>query len=100
MRLSRAHIAAAVAAVLLLMLQFGIWFGEYGIFAKRAAAEYTQQLQQTNQVTRRENRSLLAEVHDLRHGHQLLEEKAREDLGLVREGETLFLFHDRGHAPR
>lgn len=98
MKFSSAQVAAVIALLLLLMLQYGVWFGENGVLAKRDAQHHTQQLQQANQVTLRENRRLLAEVHDLRTGHQLLEEKAREDLGLVREGETLFLFYDRGQA--
>lgn len=100
MRVSRAHIAAGIALLSLLMLQYGIWWGEYGVLAKRGVQQQTEQLRQTNQIVLRENRSLSAEVHDLRRGHQLLEERAREDLGLVREGETLFLFYDRGQVPR
>ena len=36
------------------------------------------------------NKALVAEVMDLKHGLDAIEERARSELGMVKEGETFF----------
>lgn len=84
----------AVPVLLLLILQYRIWLDDTGIVASRALEQRIAKLHEDNEVKQSENDALMAEVHDLRTGTSLLEEKAREDLGLVREGESFILFVD------
>ncbi|MCA6061402.1 septum formation initiator family protein [Thalassolituus sp. ST750PaO-4] len=83
-----------VLPVLLLLLQYRIWLDDSGVVASRQLQQRIALLREDNEVQQSENDALLAEVEDLRHGQTLLEEKAREDLGLVRDGETFILFVD------
>ena len=87
-----------VPAFLLVVLQYRIWFDDSGVIATRSLQHSISALHQDNEVQRSENESLLAEVMDLRAGTSILEEKAREELGLVREGETFILFVDPAPA--
>lgn len=55
--------------------------------------EYQQQLEQLqNQVQAKKERndSLYAEVLDLRKGQEAIEERARHDLGMIKDDETFF----------
>ena len=81
--------------VLLLMTQYRLWVGE-GSFAEvtRLERELNEQ-QQKNIALERENRHLLREVRSLKEGTDGVEAKARYDLGLIKEGETLFIFLDQ-----
>ncbi|HEY8568673.1 FtsB family cell division protein, partial [Microbulbifer sp.] len=51
--------------------------------------------QHKNTALERENRQLLREVRSLKEGTDGVEAKARYDLGLIKEGETLFIFLDQ-----
>jgi len=84
----------AVPVFLLLTLQYRIWFDDSGIIATRSLQHSIAQLHQDNEVQQSENESLIEEVMDLRAGTSILEEKAREELGLVRKGETFILLVD------
>ncbi|WP_226704191.1 septum formation initiator family protein [Microbulbifer elongatus] len=85
----------AILTVLLLMTQYRLWVGE-GSFAEvtRLERELNEQ-QQKNTALARENRHLLREVRSLKEGTDGVEAKARYDLGLIKEGETLFIFLDQ-----
>ena len=83
-----------IPAALLLILLYRLWFDDTGLIASEKLQQEIEQLQQDNEVQQDQNDSLLAEVKDLKTGNEILEEKAREDLGLVREGETFILFVD------
>lgn len=80
--------------VLLLIAQYHLWFDDTGYFARKALRQQIAQLEQDNNVHQAENEFLLAEVQELRNGTELLEEKAREELGLIKEGETFILFDE------
>jgi len=86
------HIWTAVAVLLLLILQYRLWFDDSGVIANRALERQIDALQQSNEKHAADNHALLNEVVDLRTGNALLEETAREELGLVKEGETFILF--------
>lgn len=76
--------------VLLIILQVKLWFGDHGLFrlwSLRGAIENQQQ--QNNDLMQR-NEKLHAEVEELKEGKEALEERARSQLGFIREGETFY----------
>ena len=80
----------AVLAVLL----FRFWFSESGWFAVRdLEANVEAQLRQTADLAQR-NRVLAAEVVTMKEGNEIVESRARTDLGMVAEGETFYVVVD------
>ena len=75
-------------AVLFIILQFQLWVGE-GSFAEVNALDNKNEALKRELVRRREvNNRLAAEVVDLKSGKEAVEERARNELGMIREGET------------
>lgn len=83
--------------VLLLIVQYRLWFDDTGLVASKTLKQQIAALEQDNNVHQAENDFLLAEVMELRQGTELLEEKAREELGLIKEGEVFILFDEGRH---
>lgn len=82
-----------IAALLLILLglQYRLWAGP-GSFAhidrlERAIAAQDEE----NEVLEERNRLLYGEVDELKTGLDAVEERARGELGLIREGETFYL---------
>ena len=79
--------------VLLLLLgglQYRLWVGN-GSLAQ--VADLTQQIadqQAENQALLERNRVMDAEVMELKKGMETVEERARHELGMVKDGETLY----------
>ena len=83
--------------VLLGYLQYRLWAAEGGyVDVARLNKEIARQ-ERENAGLRERNRVLLAEVESLREGVDTLEERARTDMGMVKEGETFFLFLKDNH---
>jgi cell division protein FtsB len=81
---------AASLLVLLVMLQYRLWLGDGGMReVARLRAEIEQQ-QAENESLRERNRTLAAEVQDLKKGTTAIEERARTDLGMVGQRETFY----------
>lgn len=81
----------AIMVVLILLLQVRLWVGE-GSFAQVWALEQSiaeQKSENRDLATR--NERLYAEVLNLRNEQGAVEERARMNLGLIREDETFFL---------
>jgi cell division protein FtsB len=76
--------------LLLLLLQYRLWFAE-GSLAElhRLKAEVAQQ-QALNETLRVRNDRLEEEVLELQQGLETVEERARRDLGMIREGEVYY----------
>jgi len=79
-----------VLLVLLLFLQYRLWVGE-GSLAEVSSLkrEIEEQARELVQLKDR-NRALEAEVEDLRNGLEAVEERARSELGLVKDGEVFY----------
>jgi cell division protein FtsB len=77
-------------ALLILLLQYRLWVGE-GSFAEVAnlKREIATQHHELGRLRER-NRALQAEVDDLRHGLEAIEERARSELGMIKEGEVFY----------
>jgi len=83
------YLAAALLA-LLVLLQYRLWLGEGGMReVGRLRAEIATQRQE-NENLRERNRTLAAEVQDLKKGTVAIEERARTDLGMIGKAETFY----------
>lgn len=81
---------AAALLILLVLLQYRLWFGDAGVReVNRLQAEIEHQKVE-NELLRERNRTLAAEVQDLKKGTTAIEERARTDLGMVGPRETFF----------
>jgi len=76
-----------VLLLLLAALQLKMWFGEGGYRDVQRLAQRVEEQARENEMLARRNRELQAEVEDLRQGLEAVEERARSELGLIREGE-------------
>lgn len=81
----------AVFALLLAGVQYRLWFGEGGISQYRRLQEQIAEQRGENERLQERNRVMEAEVLELKQGMETVEERARQELGMVREGETLYL---------
>ena len=75
---------------MLMVLQYRLWVGE-GSLAELYLLKEDIELQKAElQLMRRRNQALQAEVNDLKKGLEAIEERARNDLGMIREGEIFY----------
>ena len=73
---------------LVALLQYPLWLGKGGWLK---VWEYDRQLQQQKEVTKKleiRNAGLDAEVRDLKQGYEAIEERARFELGMIKQDET------------
>ena len=83
-------VLAAALVVLLSLLQYRLWLGEGGMREVRRLRAEIQAQRDENQQLKERNRTLAAEVVDLKKGTVAIEERARTDLGMVGKGETFY----------
>jgi cell division protein FtsB len=79
-----------VLLVLLAYLQYRLWAGDGGLLDVWELHQEVEALRLENAQLRERNAALNAEVLDLKQGLDAIEEHAREDLGMVKEGETFY----------
>ena len=76
--------------MLLLYLQYQLWIGDGSLQDVWELHKEVELQRQENIELRERNAALEAEVTDLQQGLDAIEEHAREDLGMVKEGETFY----------
>lgn len=81
----------AVLIVLLIGLQYRLWIGEGSLAHNVALQKEINRQKEENARLIERNKLLEAEVAALKNGYDAIEEKARNDLGMIREDETLFM---------
>ncbi|GEM76473.1 cell division protein FtsB [Vibrio sagamiensis NBRC 104589] len=81
-----------VLALLLLFawLQYTLWFGKNGVSDYYAVKDEIEVQQQVNSKLQSRNNEMFAEIDDLRQGLDAIEERARHELGLVKDEETFY----------
>lgn len=79
-----------VALILLTGLQYRLWVGEGSLAQVTQLKQEISEQAQVNEQLFERNRVLSAEVKELKQGLETVEERARHELGMIREGETLF----------
>jgi len=84
------RLITAVLILFLVLLQYRLWFGKNSVPDYLALEEeVTRQLVNNNKLKQR-NKLLYADTDDLKSGTEAIEERARHELGMIKEGETFF----------
>ena len=76
--------------VLLLLLQYSLWFGNGGLLRVWQLNQSVEAQKAENARLKERNEALEAEVRDLKKGLEAIEERARTDLGMIKKDETFF----------
>ncbi|MEM6707552.1 MAG: septum formation initiator family protein [Pseudomonadota bacterium] len=84
------RILSLVLLTTLLALQYRFWFGDVGRFTQERLAEDIVEKKRELESLVARNDSLRAEVLLLKSDDAALEARARQDLGLVKDGETFY----------
>jgi cell division protein FtsB len=81
---------AVVLAVLLLAIQWPLWFGRGGWLRVWDLQRQLESQRSTNSELDARNLAFAAELRSLEQGREAVEERAREDLHLMRADEVFF----------
>ena len=77
-------------AALLIALQARLWFGDGSVPEVWRLEEAIAAQQAENRRLAERNAALAADVRDLRDGLAAVEERARQELGMIRRGESFY----------
>ena len=72
---------------LLALVQAELWFGKGGVTRMVELQRKLDAQKSTNEQAKRRNEQLSAEVSDLKEGLEMVEEKARFELGMIKPDE-------------
>jgi cell division protein FtsB len=81
-------ILIAVLLLVFISLQYKLWFGDGSLSEVVQLTRELENQKQKLEALEARNRILEAQVLDLQNGLDAFEEKARNDLGMIKQGET------------
>ncbi|MEZ5506184.1 MAG: cell division protein FtsB [Gammaproteobacteria bacterium] len=83
-----------ILVIVFFSLQLRLWIGEGSLAEVWQLNSAIERQETENHLLEERNKRLRAEVKDLKEGLDAVEERARTQLGMVKEGETFFLITD------
>lgn len=93
------RIVTIILLLVLLLLQYPLWLGKGGWLKVWDLHHQVAEQQQLNQKTQARNAVLDAEVRDLKQGTAAIEERARNELGMVKRNEVFYQILDKPAVP-
>jgi cell division protein FtsB len=86
-----------VLAALIALIQYPLWLGKGSWLRVWEVDQQIRAQREINQKLQSRNAALDAEVRDLKQGLEAIEERARNELGMVKQDEVFFqLLEDGG----
>lgn len=76
--------------LLIALMQYPLWFGKASWLKVWQVDQQVIIARENNLILQNRNNMLEAEVNDLKQGIEAIEERARSDLGMTKQGEILF----------
>lgn len=76
--------------ILIILIQYPLWFSRGGWLNVFDLNSNYQNQKEINQELEKQNDALRAEVNDLKKGTDAIEERARDELEMIKEGEIFF----------
>lgn len=89
---------ALLLLIALIALQVHLWTGRGGMRDVWMLKQRVEEQKVENDKLRKRNETLSAEVDDLKHGDEAIEERARAELGLLKPGETFYQVVEPGNG--
>ncbi len=89
-------ILAGILGALILAIQYPLWLGKGGWVRVRDVDRQLEAQRARNVQLESRNAALAAEVRDLKQGFDAIEERARYELGLIKNDEVFFQFVEKG----
>ena len=89
---------ALALAALIVALQYPHWFGKGGWLRVWEIDRQIAAQRETNHKLQARNAALDAEVRDLKQGLDAVEERARNELGMIKHDEIFFQILDKERA--
>jgi len=83
-----------IMVFLLLLLQYRLWTGNGSLVEVNLLKDEIEKIKNENKNLKERNLSLTAEVFDLKQGHEAIEEIARSEMGMIKDGETFYQIID------
>ncbi len=84
------RLLALILLLLLGLLQYRLWYGHNGLHDFwRTRDQLAEAHRQNDQLTQR-NELIREEIRELKDGAEGIEERARNELGFIRDGETFY----------
>ncbi len=84
------RLLAIALAGLILLIQYPLWLGKGGLFRVWEMERQIEDQRSINGGLQARNAALDAEVRDLKQGLEAVEERARNELGMIRRDEIFF----------
>ena len=84
------RLITAVLILFLVLLQYRLWFGKNSVPDYLALEEEVSRQLANNNKLKQRNKLLYADTDDLKSGTEAIEERARHELGMIKQGETFF----------
>jgi len=88
-------LSLSVPVLFIFVLQYRFWWDDTGVVASWQLQQQMAELEQDIAAQQVRNAWLRAEVDDLHRSDDLIEEKAREDLGFIGKDESFYLILDK-----
>ena len=79
-----------ILIALFILLQYQLWFAVGGIMSVYHLNKNIHQQILENKTFANRNAVLAADIDDLKHGNEVIEERARNDLGMIKKGEVFY----------
>jgi cell division protein FtsB len=79
-----------ILTVLIALLQYPLWLGKGSWLKVWEIDQQVTRQYEINQKLQMRNAALDAEVRDLKQGHEAVEERARSELGMIKQNEIFF----------
>ena len=80
----------ALLFIVFSLLQYRLWFGKNSVPDYLVLQEEVIRQQLANEKLIQRNKLLYADTDDLKLGTEAIEERARNELGMIKENETFF----------
>jgi len=84
------RVFTALLLIIFSLLQYRLWFGKNSVPDYLALQEVVTRQLAANDKLKQRNKLLYADTDDLKLGTEAIEERARNELGMIKENETFF----------
>jgi len=84
------RVFTVILLILLVLLQYRLWLGKNSVSDYLTLKENLVRQQSANAELQQRNKLLFADTDDLKLGLEAIEERARNELGMIKENEMFF----------